>query len=61
MFENRCGLGPNILTKPSEELYNGVAAPATVAAIIEARRRPPKRCFSRKQQEDRQPPYTLFS
>ncbi|CAM9476436.1 unnamed protein product [Scytosiphon promiscuus] len=35
--QGRCGLGPNILTRPSEEVYNGVAQPATVAAIIEAR------------------------
>ncbi|CAN0213280.1 unnamed protein product, partial [Ectocarpus sp. 13 AM-2016] len=34
--QGRCGLGPNILTRPSEEVYNGVAQPATVAAIIEA-------------------------
>ncbi|CAN0356629.1 unnamed protein product [Ectocarpus sp. 6 AP-2014] len=33
--QGRCGLGPNILTRPSEEVYNGVAQPATVAAIIE--------------------------
>eukprot|EP00752_Nemacystus_decipiens_P001876 g1807.t1 len=33
--QGRCGLGPNILTRPSEELYNGVETPATVAAIIE--------------------------
>eukprot|EP00903_Cladosiphon_okamuranus_P008089 g7799.t1 len=33
--QGRCGLGPNILTRPSEELYNGVAEPATAAAIVE--------------------------
>ncbi|CAN0332036.1 unnamed protein product [Pylaiella littoralis] len=30
--QGRCGLGPNILTRPSEEVYNGVAQPATTAA-----------------------------
>ncbi|CAM9553330.1 unnamed protein product [Ectocarpus fasciculatus] len=28
--QGRCGLGPNILTRPSEEVYNGVAQPATI-------------------------------
>lgn len=50
---NRCGLGPNILTTPSEELYNGVAAPATVAAIVEVKGVPALFCAG-----SRQTPYT---
>lgn len=29
-------MGPNILTKPMEEVYSGVSQPTTAAAIIEA-------------------------
>ena len=35
----RCGLGPNVMARPPEEVYNGVSQPATIAAIIEARTR----------------------
>ncbi|CAM9785353.1 unnamed protein product [Laminaria digitata] len=33
--QGRCGLGPNVMTRPPEEVYNGVSQPATIAAIIE--------------------------
>ncbi|CAM9960988.1 unnamed protein product [Ascophyllum nodosum] len=33
--QGKCGLGPNVLTKPTEEVYTGVSQPTTVAAIIE--------------------------
>lgn len=41
----RCGQGPNVLTTPSEEVYNGVLKPATAAAIVEASGPPPVVAF----------------